>query len=85
MAGIPCLDVDAVVPLGHSRIDTLACLFQIFDGFVGPVLEELKHFFVVVALPFFEIGAVLDVHDASFFIEDDKDGVSEAAGVAEAL
>ena len=59
-------------------------LLQFFDGLAGPVEEEFKHFFVVVTIALLEVGAVLDVHDAAFIVEDDQHGIAEAAGVAQA-
>ena len=37
-----------------------------------PALEETEHFFLVVALPFFEETGVLDVDDLSFCVEYDE-------------
>lgn len=61
------------------------CASFVFDGIRCPALEETQHFFLIVALSFFQETGILNVDDLAFFIKDDEDREAETSTIIQSL
>ena len=58
---------------------------SVLNGLGSPVLEEAKHLFLIVALPFLQETRILDVYHIACFVKHHEHGKSEAAAVVQSL